>query len=249
MRKTLALLSIISTLSLSDVIGGEINLGYYNHIPNGSAQYKGDVLKLEDGLKFENEGDIFIKAYIEHPLPIIPNIKIGYTNFKHSGAGTVSDGFTFGDKIFSPNVDIKTNLDLEMYDLTLYYELLDNWLNFDVGVNLKYIDGVLNVKGTNLVTKQLIDESTDFQVPIPMLYGKVRLDVPATDLSFQVEGNYVTYDGHTLYDAEAGVRYTFVLGLGLEAGYKTIKLKLNDIDGLSMDADFSGAYGKLVWDF
>ena len=249
MKKTLALLSILSTLSMADVIGGEINLGYYNHTPNGSAQYNGDILKLEDTLKLENEGDMFIKAYIEHPLPILPNIKIGYTSFKHSGTGTVTDAFTFGDKIFSPNAKIDTSFDLEMYDLTLYYELLDNWLNLDVGVNIKYIDGVLRVKGTNLITQQIVDESTDFQVPVPMLYAKVRFDVPTTDVSFQAEGNYVTYDGHTFYDAEAGIRYTFLLGLGVEAGYKTIKLKINDIEGLTMDADFSGAYGKLVWDF
>ena len=52
-----------------------------------------------------------------------------------------------------------------------------------------------------------------------------------------------------LYDAEAGVRYTFALGLGLEAGYKTMKLELDNVDDISMNTNFSGAYGKLVWDF
>jgi outer membrane protein len=249
MKKTLAFITIISTVGMADVIGGELNVGFYNHAPSGTVQYQGDVIDIEKDLKWENEGDVFIKAYLEHPLPIIPNIKVGYSTFGHTGSGSVNNSFQFGRKTFNLNTDINTRFDLKMYDLTLYYELLDNWINVDAGINVKYIDGEIGVNGTDLITNLFINESTTFQVPIPMLYGKVRLDVPSTDLSFQVEGNYISYDGNTFYDAEIGARYTLALGLGFEAGYKTMKLKLDDIDDLSMDSDFSGAYGKLVWDF
>jgi len=241
MKKTLGLLLLANTISMADIIGGELNLGYYNHAPSGTVQYQGDSLDLKDNLKWSNQSDMFAKVYLEHPLPIIPNIKLGYTDFTHSGSGTVTTPFQFGNQTF--NSDIQTNFNLKMYDLALYYEILDNWVNLDVGVNVKYISGSIAIQSTTQ------NESTNFNVPIPMLYGKARFDVPTTDLSFQVEGNYVTYEGHTLYDAEIGVRYTFLLGLGLEAGYKTMKLKLDGIDDLSMDTTFSGAYGKLVWDF
>jgi len=243
MRKALLFLALLTSLSRADVIGGELNLGYYNHTPTGTAQFQGDVLKLEDTLKWESEGDMFIKAYLEHPLPIIPNIKIGYSDFSHAGEGSVNKSFTFGGETFNTDRKIETKFDLKMYDLTLYYELLDNWINIDAGVNIKYIDGELSVKSGSR------EKSTDFQVPVPMLYGKVRLDIPATDLSFQVEGNYITYNKNTFYDAEIGARYTLALGLGIEAGYKTMKLDIQEIDDLSMESDFSGAYGKLVWDF
>jgi len=249
MKRVITGITILGTLSMADVIGGELNLGFYNHSPSGYAQYQGDKVDLENDLKWESEGDVFVKAYLEHPLPILPNIKLGYTSFGHNGSGKVKNSFQFGGKQFNINTDIDSSLDLKMYDLTLYYEILDNWLNLDLGVNIKYMDGTLTVKGSNIVTKQLIDESSDFQVPIPMLYAKARFDIPTTDISLQAEGNYVSYDGNTLYNAELGLRYTFLLGLGLEAGYKTMKLKLDDVDDLSMDSDFSGAYGKLVWDF
>ena len=249
MKRIITGITLLTTLSMADVIGGELNLGFYNHAPSGYAQYQGDKIDLGKDLKWENQGDIFIKAYLEHPIPILPNIKLGYTSFGHSGSGSVDSSFKFGGQQFSINSDIDTSFDLEMYDLTLYYEILDNWLNLDVGVNVKYMDGKITVQGSNLITKQLINESSEFQVPIPMLYAKARFDVPATDISLQAEGNYISYDGNTLYDAEVGLRYTFLLGLGLEAGYKTMKLKLNDVDDLSMDSDFSGAFGKLVWDF
>ena len=244
MKQILTLTALVSTLSMADIIGGEINLGYYNHAPSGVLQYQGSEIDVKDTLKWKDEGDMFAKVYIEHPLPIIPNIKLGYSDFGHSGSGVLTQSIDFAGKTYAANSNVDSVFDLKMYDLALYYEILDNWVNLDVGVNIKYVDGAISIKdNTNL------SESTDFQVPIPMLYAKARFDVPTTDLSFQVEGNYVTYDGHTLYDAEAGIRYTFLLGLGLEAGYKTMKLELDDIDDLSMKSDFSGAYAKIVWDF
>ena len=242
MKKIVLAAVVATSFGMADVIGGEINLGYYSHAPSGSAEYKDDgSVDVEDDLQLDTTNDIFFKAYFEHPVPIIPNIKVGYTNFSHSGEGTVT-AFTWG-KIINITDNIYTNLDLKMYDIALYYELLDNWINLDVGLNVKLVDGSIDIKTTTE------HEHTDFNVPIPMLYGKARIDIPATDVSFQAEGNYISYDGNTLYDLELGARYTFALGLGVEAGYKIFKLKLDDIDDLTMDADFSGAYGKVVWDF
>ena len=247
MKKMVLATLLATSFGMADFIGGEVDLGYYTHNPSGTAQYKGDKIDVEDDLKWENEQDIFFKAYFEHPVPIIPNIKVGYTDFSHSGDGMASRDFTFGGTIYNSTSRIDSNLDLKMYDITLYYELLDNWLNFDAGVNIKYIDGDISVKG--FANGRPVNESTDFQVPIPMLYGKARVDIPTTDLSFQLEGNYVSYDDNMLYDMEAGARYTFALGFGLEAGYKLFKIKIDDVDDFSMDTDFSGFYGKVVWDF
>jgi len=244
MKKTLAIMTLATSLSFADFIGGELNLGYYNHTPSGTLQYQGTPIDIENDLQWKDEGDIFVKAYFEHPLPIIPNIKVGYTEFGHSGAGTISQEFKFANQTFSINSNIDSAFDLKMYDLTLYYEFLDNWINIDGGLNIKYVDGSISVKSNTGLS-----ESTTFQVPVPMLYAKARFDVPTTDLSFQAEANYISYSGNTLYDAEAGVRYTLALGLGVEAGYKTMKLKLDDVNDISLDTDFSGAYGKLVWDF
>jgi outer membrane protein len=241
MKRIVLLMATITSISMADFIGGELNLGYYNHSPSGIATYKDDTANIEDDLKWKESGDIFIKAYLEHPVPIIPNIKLGYTGFSHEGEGSVK-AFYWGD-IVSFNGDIDSKLALDIYDVTLYYEIFDNWINFDVGLNIKYIDGTIDVKTLT------DDEHKSFQAPIPMLYAKGRVDLPATDISFQVEGNYISYDSNTLYDVEVGARYTFALGFGVEAGYKSFKMKIDDIDNLTMDADFDGVYGKVVWDF
>ena len=239
MKKIILATLIATSFSVADFIGGEVNLGYYNHSPSGDTTYKGDTIDIEDDLKWESSGDVFFKAYLEHPAPIIPNIKLGFTNFSHDGNGQVTQDFIWNGQKFSKNEKLETELDLSIYDITLYYEILDNWLNFDIGINIKYLDGTVDVN----------QEHKSFQTPIPMLYTKARVDLPATDISFQAEGNYISYDDNTLYDLEIGARYTLALGLGFEVGYKSFKLKIDDIDDLSMDTNFNGMYGKVVWDF
>jgi len=244
MKKILLATMVATSFGMADFIGGELNLGYYSHSPSGTATYGDDKVDIEKDLKWSSSEDIFLKAYFEHPLPIIPNIKIGYTDFSHKGSGRASKTFSFGDfQLFSLDDDVDSKLDLTMYDLSLYYEVLDNWANLDLGLNVKFIDGTIDIKSTT------DKEHKSFNTPIPMLYAKARFDVPTTDVSFQAEGNYISYDGNTLYDLEIGARYSFALGFGLEAGYKSFKLKLDDVDDLSMDTDFNGAYGKVVWDF
>ena len=141
MKKVLALATLMTSFSMADVIGGEINLGYYNHAPSGTVQYQGDVLDIQDTLKWSDEADMFAKIYFEHPVPLIPNIKFGYTDFGHTGAGQVTQAFNFAGQAYNVNSNIDSKLDLKMYDLALYYEILDNWLNVDVGLNIKYVDG------------------------------------------------------------------------------------------------------------
>jgi len=240
MKKILLASLVATSFGMADFIGGEVDLGYYSHSPSGTAQYKGDVVDVEKDLHWENEQDMFVRAYFEHPIPIVPNIRLGYSKFSHEGNGQAS--FIWNNfQMTDPNVYSK--IDLNIYDITLYYEFLDNWISADAGLNIKYLDGTVDVKSTT------DSSSNDIQVPIPMLYLKGKVDVPTTDLSFQLEGDYISYGGNMLYDFELGARYTFVAGLGIEAGYKAMKIKIDDIDDFSMDTDFNGVYGKVVWDF
>jgi len=244
MKKILLASLVATSFGMADFIGGEVDLGYYSHNPSGTAQYKGDVVDIEKDLHWENEQDMFVRAYFEHPIPIVPNIRLGYSKFSHEGNGQATKTFSwdgFEIPITDPNVYSK--IDLNIYDITLYYEFLDNWISADAGLNIKYLDGTIDVKSS---TK---NSSNDIQVPIPMLYFKGKVDIPTTDLSFQLEGDYISYDGNMLYDFELGARYTFIAGFGIEAGYKAMKIKIDDVSDFSMDTDFNGVYGKVVWDF
>jgi len=245
MKKILLASLVATSFGMADFIGGEVDLGYYSHSPSGTAQYKGDSADVENDLHWGDEQDVFLRAYFEHPIPVIPNIRVGFSKFFHEGNGRATKTFGWDDFSIGINDKVYSKIDLSMYDITLYYEFLDNWISADAGLNIKYLDGTVDVKSTS-TTK---NSSNDIQVPIPMLYFKGKVDIPTTDLSFQLEGDYISYSGNMLYDFELGARYTFVAGLGIEAGYKAMKIKIDDVDDFSMDTDFNGVYGKVVWDF
>jgi len=239
-KLTLYLLLTLSQMH-ADTIGGEISLGFFNHQPNGNASYKGSAADMEDTLGFSEEQDIFLKAYLEHPLPVIPNIKLGYTTLSHEGSSSVGN-FTWGDTTYNGTID--SSLSLDMTDVTLYYEFLDNWAETDAGLTLRYISGDMDVQSS--VNRDV----ADFSTWVPMLYGKVRFTLPVTDLSFQLEANAISYWDITAYDYELSARYTLALGLGLEAGYKAFHLDSDDlVNGFNADMDFSGPYAAVLWDF
>ena len=237
MKRVILATLITTTLSLADFIGGEVDLGFYAHSPSGTAQNGDDIVDIQDELKWKDENDIFLRAYLEHPVPLIPNIRVGYRKFRNSGEGTINKSFFWG--AINIDRDVDSNLDLDIYDLTLYYQFLDKEIDLDAGLNLKYLNGTIDVNS----------DHRDIDIPIPMLYGKAKIDIGNSDLSFLLEGDYISYKNNQLYDVELGARYSFALGFAIEAGYKALKIKVDDVDNVSMETKFNGAYGKLVWDF
>jgi len=248
MKKILLILLLSLQALMADVIGGEVSLGMYRHAPSGYASYTplggtlGTSANLEDTLGWRSNEDIFFKAYIEHPLPFIPNLKLGYIKLDYKGTNAVSL-FSWGD-IGTYSGEIDSTLGLNLTDATLYYELLDNWIEIDAGLTIRYANGSIDV------TTPLEKENVDFSTWIPMVYAKTRFNIPATDVSLQLEANAIRYDGTTFYDYELSARYTFTMGLGLEAGYKAFHLDSDDLTaGLKTDMDFSGAFAAIVWNF
>jgi len=244
--KKLALFTLLTVSQLhADMIGGEVSLGFFNHDPSGNASYKGSSASLEDTLGFTEEQDIFFKAYLEHPFPLLPNVKLGYTTLSHDGSNSVED-FSWGD-IHIPagsTENINSSLSLDMTDVTLYYEILDNWVEVDTGLTLRYFSGDMGVSAARE------SDSANFSIWAPMLYGKARFNFPVTDLSLQLEANAISYWDMTAYDYELSARYTLAMGIGLEAGYKAFHIDSDDlVNGFNADIDFSGPYAAAIWDF
>ena len=263
MIKKLTLAALLASGTLyADSIGGEISFGIYSHSPSGSASYTlpylplNESVDLENDLGWSNTQDVVLKAYFEHPLPFIPNVKLAYSNFNQSGDASVSS-FSWGG-IIELDGTVDTSLELQMYDLTAYYELLDNVVEIDAGLTLRYLNGDMTVTPTADFTlpgfipdlSLTAPQSTDIDMWMPLVYGKIRFNIPTTDISLQLEGNGITYQDTTFYDYELSARYTFSMGLGVEAGYKSMHLDSEDLaDGLVVDVDSSGPYAAVVWDF
>ncbi len=240
--KKLALYLLITfNWTHADTVGGEASLGFFNHQPSGNASYRGSAADIEETLGFSEEQDIFLKACFEHPFPLLPNVRLGYATLSHDGSNSVND-FTWGDNTYDGHID--SSLSLDMTDVTLYYEFLDNWVEVDAGLTLRYLSGDMRLNNN------ILSDVANFSIWTPMLYGKARFNIPVADLSLQLEANAISYWDITVYDYELSARYTLAMGVGLEAGYKAFHLDSDDLlNGFNVDMDFSGPYAAILWDF
>lgn len=184
---------------------------------------------------------------LEHPIPLVPNIKLQRTAMDTAGDVLVSASFTFGDEIFTANSTALSDVKLTSTDAILYYEIFDNdLLSFDLGINAKYIDGELFVIDKNDPTNSGREA---FSGVVPMAYSRIAIGIPATGLGAYVEGSFLSFDDQTLSDYQAAITYSlmenFAIDLTFQVGYRNVKLDLDDLDGIYSNLEFKGAFAGL----
>ncbi len=234
-------------------LGGEIAVGGWQHDPSGWIEYNpNDVpgdnrVDADDDLHLDTQTDFYARAKFEHPIPILPNIRVAYVHTETTGDGRLSKTFTFDDQVYVANEEIHSEAKLDNVDGTLYYEVVDmDSFDLDLGLTARYMDGYVKVEDK---TRNKSSQA-DVNFVVPMVYANIRIAMPFLEgLSVGVEGNGVGYSGNALYDVHADVRYIVFAGLGVEAGYRYQKVKIDDIDDVSADIDIQGAYAGVVWDF
>lgn len=215
------------TLSLT--VGG----GIWNESASGNFQDTTDPAKVdvEDNLFWDTESQGYLFITFEHPVPILPNARLSYHNIEHSGNGNTS--FVFDGTTYTGDID--NNINIEVLDLLLYYEILDNVVSVDIGLNARKLTADFDVSDNNQ------SDSTSSDLTIPMVYAMVGFS-PLPDLLLSGEVYYISYDGSTISDVTAKIAYTTDFFVGVEAGYRHQTYELDDVDDTDADLTFSGAF-------
>lgn len=236
-----AVLLAAASTAHAEFIGLEIGAAGWRAGPSGWIEDEGTggsgTADLERELGLDDEFGGFAWIRIMHPIPLLPNVKLTYTPLKFDGSGTVGSGFQVGGVSFAGEA-VDAEAEINQIDATLFYEVLDNIVDLDVGLNVKVLDGYFKV--TNRTTGDTAE--IDFNAPIPMLYANVGVNLPFTGLSAAVEGAGIAYSGNRLMDVKASLRYSFAGVIAVEAGYRRLQLKLDDVDDLSSDFTVDGPY-------
>lgn len=239
MKKLLATTSLALllpfTANADTVFGLKIGAGNWDHEPSGGIRYldggTGTSANLQNDLGLTKNGEGYSYIRLEHPIPIIPNIKVTNTSLLHAGSGTVTSDFTFGGTSYTASTATTSNIKLDHTDYTLYYELLDNVVSFDFGINIKSIDGSATINS----------DSVTFSGDIPMLYAAVELALPA-GFSIGAEASSLSIKDSEITDITAKVSWTSDYFLGVEAGIRTINMKLDNLGGVYSDIKFDGMF-------
>lgn len=204
----------------------------------------GSLIDTEDTLRLDDDTTSTVYIAVEHAIPLMPNVRIAFTDMKYAGDTLLSEDVTFEDTTFSAGDRINSDLDFSHNDVTLYYELLDNVVSLDAGINVRIFDGAVKLSSPTVENATIsLDEA------IPMLYAAVRADLPLSGLYAAAEGSFVSVGGNEMQDLTAKVGYTIAGGFGVEGGYRVLRLNLEDINDLDSDVSADGAYASATFHF
>ena len=207
----------LSSFAQADFIGLKGDVSYWNI--DGKANIDEKHLSDQD---IDSDSTVQASVAFEHPIPIIPNVKLKYTKL---------------DTETESSVDLaKTEINLDHTDLILYYEILDNVVKADIGVGATKLNG----------TVKQFAQSIDVDEYAPIIYAEAGAKLPFTGLSAKAEATYTNVNDVKITDAQAELQYDFIqsiaVDLGLKAGYRILNIELDDLDNRDMKFEFKGPY-------
>ena len=229
----------------ADSLGFEVGGGVWQPDASGTFQHGGANIDLKNDLFLkdgENQG--YAYAVLEHPIPLIPNIKISKTSLNFTGTGTVGTGYTFGSTAYAAGTAVTTEMNLDHTETTLYYSLLDNWINVDLGLTAKTFSGKTSVTAAG------VTETTNIDKTIPLVYLAAGVELPfINSLFFGVESSFLSVGNHKIQDTTVKFSYTTSYFLGFELGYRTFSMKLDNLNNNTSDMEFTGSFANLFLHF
>lgn len=248
MRYTTALCAgLAALLSVSaaqaDAIGVYASADYWQYDGNADLAQTG---KQKSRFDFDQKQQASVSISIEHPVPVLPNVRLRYTALQGNDTQNLAQ-FEFGGTQFTKDVNL--DIDLTSTDLVLYYEVLDNVVSADIGIAAKLIEGSIVAREKPGFRR----ETVNIDEAIPMAYLSAGAKLPLTGLSVKAEVAGVSYQGSRLSDAQAEIKYDFIdnpaVDIGLKAGYRQITATLEDVEDTDAELEFKGPYVGLEMHF
>lgn len=134
-------------------------------------------------------------------------------------------------------------LNLVKTDHILYYELLDQWFTFDLGISLVNFDGNIH---TESATSNYYH---DFDIEVPTSYGKIQFNSSMTGVSIGLEASLFSFGQHSVSDYKVYLGWQTYSKIQFEMGYKSFALDYNDIKIANDIQIFDGLYTSFYLPF
>lgn len=255
MRRIALLASAIALLcsqAQADTLGIHAGYGNWNQDVSGIVQLDGsadqpgfiDRIDLQNTLGHDSTDGAMLWLAFEHPVPFLPNVKLARTEADSAARTVLTTGIDYGDISIPVSTTVNSQVDLSHTDYVLYYELLDNWFELDLGVDVKQFDGVASISGAGQ------NEFEEFDDYVPFLYTSFNFNLPLTGLKVGGEYSGISAGGARGQDYRVRIGYEFSFGLGIEAGQRHLTLEANDSDEeFTGDIEFKGTYVAATYHF
>lgn len=220
---TAALLTSMSIGAHADIIGASAGAYKWKQSWEGDVQSGADKIDMNEDLGYDDENGTSVYVAFEHPIPVLPNVRLQRTDLEISERNQLSRSFEFEGDIYTAADTVESTTDLTHTDATFYYEVLDNWVNLDVGLTVRMFDGEIRLATTGR------EGSVELDAPVPMLYGNARFNLPFSGLYAQAVGNVISFGDNSVTDMAVGLGYEVAV-VSLELGYRNFDVSLEDDD-------------------
>ena len=229
----------------ADFIGVYAGVGTWNYTTSGQINNLGTDADFEDNFGLEDDFSGFAYIAVEHPFPLVPNIRLNHYALKTTSNTTLTaaSAFTFAGTNYTAGTNIETELKWDESDSLLYYEFLDNIVSFDLGLGMKQINAELSVTTGGVSNILQIEES------LPIAYAMLGAHIPGTGISIIVEQTQSFLGDIEIVQNNSKISYEMGYMFGFEAGYRTSTAKLDELPNITGEVEFSGPFANLLFHF
>jgi outer membrane protein len=202
-----------------------------------SQSFNSSSIDLVDDLDVDNPAQSSMVLILEHPIALLPNIRYQGYSLDSSDSTSFNPEFSFSGGSTSGS-NIASSYDLAHDDIVLYYQLLNNWIDLDMGVDLKRFDGHVTQAGAT--------DNIDIDETIPLLHLSARVALPISGLYVGADINANLIDvgisNSSAQDSTFMLGYDTGTGLGIEGGFKSFSLELDDSTDANTDLEYDGLF-------
>ena len=246
--KVLPLLAIFLLLAVTSFADEFLSLkaGYQLLSPEGSIAGEGNGVEqkvdLERDLNLDDSEDVTAEIAVKWGDS---NLSFNYLPISFSGTGTLTVNGEYNGDSFSVNDSVKTDLNIDLYDIGYTYYLLnfdDLPTRFQLGIELAVKIADVDVTFHDLT--QNFVESESVTAAIPAIGARTRIAL-ADFLGIVGRIGYMEFDGNHFLDAEAQLEFSPLPMVGIYAGVRYFDLKIDE-DDVFVETQFSGPFAGLM---
>lgn len=184
---------------------------------------------------------------LEHPLPILPNIRLQGIRLQAVGGAQVPLLTSDGQTTTSSDVHYLAS-DFRSTSYILYYDILDNGvIALDLGILANHLQSTHFLSTTNRNSSRHTDTW------LPAAYLDTRIHFPGSDISMFSTVSVANYQDDRWFDAQLGVVYQFMsnplLNANLRLGYRKLNVTVTHDYATRLDTNFKGYFSGLSFHF
>ncbi len=236
--------SVVSVSSADSIFGVHAGASIWNPDVDGSVGQRNNAFDLTGEFSESSAESSTIYVAVEHFVPLVPNAMLKRTPLTWTGTSSSASGTLGG--VIPLEGEVDAEIDLDMTDITLYYQLLDNWVSLDFGLTARMLNGYIAAQEATVNNVAAGSDRVDVDATIPMLYGHARFDLPFSGLAAGLRANIIGFEGNNLSDLEAYLHLEVdlvpLLDFGIQGGLRRLSLDIDDLDDWNSDATIEGAF-------